>query len=138
MNPKIAIIGAGSLTFARALVHDLLSVPELQSASFSFMDISARNLKMVTKLVERDIQSNRLPTMLQSTTDRREAIAGADYVINVSRVGGLVAFEQDVEIPLQYGVDQCVGDTLGPGGIMYGQRYKVKAFNMSIVNDSLD
>ncbi|MCY2924116.1 MAG: alpha-glucosidase/alpha-galactosidase, partial [Planctomycetota bacterium] len=57
-----------------------------------------------------------------STTNRLKALEGADYVINCTRIGGLEAFQLDIDIPLKYGVDQCVGDTLCAGGIMYGQR----------------
>ena len=65
---------------------------------------------------------NDLPATVLPTTDRREAIRDADYVISVVRIGGLEAFAHDIEIPLRYGVEQCVGDTLGPGGIFYGLR----------------
>ena len=77
---------------------------------------------MVTQLCQRDLEANGIPTRIQSTTNRREAFAGAKYIINCIRQGVLDAFELDVEIPLKYGVDQCVGDTLCTGGIMYGQR----------------
>jgi alpha-galactosidase len=122
MTPKIAFIGAGSLGFTRQLVRDILSVPELQDAHLSFTDISERNLAAITTLCRREIDFNHLPARLTSSLDRREALAGADYVISTIRQGGLEAFELDIDIPLQYGVDQCVGDTLGPGGLMYAQR----------------
>ena len=77
---------------------------------------------MVTQLAQRDIDENGLKIKIQSTTDRRAALEGAKYVFNVIRVGGLEAFQTDIDIPLKYGVDQCVGDTLSAGGIMYGQR----------------
>ena len=77
---------------------------------------------MVTELCQRDIDENGLKIKIQATTNRREALKDAKYVLNVVRIGGLDAFQLDVDIPLKYGVDQCVGDTLGPGGIMYGQR----------------
>ncbi|MEI6211730.1 MAG: alpha-glucosidase/alpha-galactosidase [bacterium] len=122
MSLRIAIIGAGSLGFTRHLVQDMLQVPELQDATYALTDINARNLGMITRLLERDIRANRLPARIVSTTDRRRALTGADYIINTSRVGGLDAFALDIDIPLKYGVDQCVGDTLCAGGIMYGQR----------------
>jgi alpha-galactosidase len=122
MAIKIAIIGAGSLGFTRCLVHDTLMVPELQDTTFALTDISARNLRMVARLLERDVRANRLPARIVSTTDRRAALAGADYVVNTARVGGLDAFRLDIDVPLKYGVDQCVGDTLCAGGIFYGQR----------------
>jgi alpha-galactosidase len=88
----------------------------------AFTDINSSNLDMVTQLCQRDIDENGLDIRIQATTDRRAALKDAKYVFVVVRVGGLEAFQLDVDIPLQYGVDQCVGDTLCAGGIMYGQR----------------
>lgn len=119
---KIAMIGAGSIGFTRRLMADLLTVPELQDTHFALTDISERNLEMVAQLARRDIEANRLPAHIEATTERRRAIAESDYVICMIRAGGLEAFQTDIDIPLKYGVDQCVGDTLCAGGIMYGQR----------------
>lgn len=122
MAIKIAMIGAGSIGFTRRLMRDILTVPELADTTFAFTDISERNLEMVTQLCQRDITGAGLPARLESTTDRRAAVADSDYVISMIRQGGLEAFALDIDIPLKYGVDQCVGDTLCAGGIMYGQR----------------
>jgi alpha-galactosidase len=119
---KIAIIGAGSVGFTRTLVRDILCVPELQDVEFALTDINEHNLAMVTQILERVVAVNRLPTRISATTDRRAGLSGARYVINCARVGGLEAFADDIRIPLQYGVDQCVGDTICAGGILYGQR----------------
>lgn len=122
MAVKIAMIGAGSIGFTRRLMRDIVAVPELADTTFAFMDISERNLDMVTQLCLKDIQSSGVPAKLISTMDRREAIADADYIISTIRQGGLEAFQLDIDIPLKYGVDQCVGDTLCAGGIMYAAR----------------
>ena len=122
MSFKVTFIGAGSIGFTRSLLRDLLAVPEFNNLEVAFTDINAKNLDMVTQLAQRDIDENGLKIKLQSTTDRRAALEGAKYVFNVIRVGGLEAFQTDIDIPLKYGVDQCVGDTLSAGGIMYGQR----------------
>ncbi len=122
MPVKIAMIGAGSIGFTRRLMRDLLTVPEFADTIFAFTDINARNLDMVTQLCQRDIDANRLPARIVATLDRRAAIADSDYVISMIRQGGLDAFQLDIDIPLKYGVDQCVGDTLCAGGIMYAQR----------------
>lgn len=122
MPIKIAMIGAGSIGFTRRLVHDVLSVPELADTVFGLTDISERNLEMVATLCRRDIAANSLPARVESSTDRRAILAGADYVICTIRQGGLEAFQTDIDIPLRYGIDQCVGDTLCPGGLMYAQR----------------
>ena len=122
MSFKLAIIGAGSLVFARTLFTDIMSVPEFRDIEIAFTDINPDNLEKVTRLCQRDLEANGMKTRIQATTDRREAFAGARYIINCVRIGGLPAFEMDIDIPLKYGVDQCVGDTLCIGGIMYGQR----------------
>ncbi len=122
MSFKIAIIGAGSLVFARTLFTDIMSVPEFHNIRVAFTDINADNLEKVRGLCQRDLDDNHIPIQIEATTDRREAFKDARYIINCVRVGGLRGFETDIDIPLKYGVDQCVGDTLCTGGIMYGQR----------------
>ncbi len=122
MSFKVAFIGAGSIGFTRGLLTDLLSVPEFHDIEVAFTDINPDNLRMVTQLCQRDIDENGLNIKIHATLDRREAFKDTKYVINCVRIGMLEAFATDVEIPLKYGVDQCVGDTLCIGGIMYGQR----------------
>ncbi|MCC5829200.1 MAG: alpha-galactosidase [Phycisphaeraceae bacterium] len=122
MPIRIAFIGAGSVGFTRKLIQDILLVPELADAHFALHDIDRDWLNMVADLCRKDIKANRLPAAISRHARRRAALEGADYVINCTRIGGLEAFETDIEIPLKYGIDQCVGDTLCAGGIMYGQR----------------
>jgi alpha-galactosidase len=119
---KIAIIGAGSLGFTQKLVSDILKVPEFVECEFSLTDMSQTNLDAIRQIIEKIVSVNNLPTKVTATTDRRQAISGARYIMSCVRVGGLDAFETDINIPLKYGVDQCVGDTICAGGIMYGQR----------------
>lgn len=119
---RIAIIGAGSIGFTRRLVADIVSVPELRDAEFALTDISAHNLDMIRQVLDRMIAANGLPTTITATTERRRALEGASYVISCVRVGGLEAYADDIRIPLKYGIDQCVGDTICAGGILYGQR----------------
>ncbi len=119
---KIAFIGAGSIGFTRKLLSDILTVPEFRNIEVAFTDINQRNLDMVTQLCQRDIEANGLDIKINATLDRREAFRDAKYVISCVRIGMLEAFTKDIEVPLRYGVDQCVGDTLCAGGIMYGQR----------------
>ena len=123
MSFKVAFIGAGSIGFTRKLTSDLLTVPEFSNVELTYMDIDQKNLDMVFQLVERDIHANGLENVsLNKTLDQSKAVKGAKYVVNCARVGGIDAFKLDIEIPLRYGIDQCVGDTLCAGGIMYGQR----------------
>jgi len=122
MSFKIAFIGAGSLGFTRTLLTDILSVSEFKDIEVAFTDINEDNLRMVTQLCQRDIDENGLKIKINSTLNRRDALKGAKYVVCCVRIGVLDGFRTDVEIPLKYGIDQCVGDTLCIGGIMYGQR----------------
>jgi alpha-galactosidase len=122
MPLRIAFIGAGSIGFTRRLMHDLLTVPEFADSTFAFTDLNEHNLDMVTQLCRRDLATWGLPARVEATVDRRAALTGADYVICTIRQGGLEAFQTDIDIPLRYGVDQCVGDTLCAGGLMYAQR----------------
>ena len=122
MPIKVTIIGAGSIGFTRGAVRDILCVPELRDTEFVLTDINERNLDMVFQLCKRDIESSGLPAKVSATINRREALKDANYVYSFVRVGGLEGFATDIDIPLKYGVDQCVGDTLCAGGIMYAQR----------------
>jgi alpha-galactosidase len=120
---KIAFIGAGSVGFTRRLTADILTVPEFHEIEICLQDINEFNLDLIYQVVARDIKANNLPKVkLNKTMEQKKAIEGAKYIICVARVGGLEAFAMDVEIPMKYGVNQCVGDTICAGGIMYGQR----------------
>jgi alpha-galactosidase len=115
---KIAIVGAGGYIFPLRLIGDILSHPQLQGSSFALMDIDAGRLSKTAGAARELIAHYKLPTRLEATVNRREALLGADYVIVTFQVGGLEAYQKDVEIPRKYGIDQTVGDTLGPGGVM--------------------
>ncbi len=119
---KIALIGAGSVVFTRNLINDVLSFPALQGSTISLMDIDRERLSLARDLVQAMIDQRGLSTRVEATLDRAEAVRGAQYVIVTIQVGGLAAFAHDIEIPARYGVGQCVGDTLGPGGIFRGLR----------------
>ena len=122
MSTRIAFIGAGSFGFTRTLVRDVLLVPELQGSHFALHDIDEQAMDRMAKILRKEIDGNNLAAEVSTHADRKAALEGADYVISCVRIGGLEAFESDVQIPLSYGIDQCVGDTLCAGGIMYGQR----------------
>ena len=119
---KVAIIGAGSVGFTKTLISDLLKVPEFAGIEIALTDINPHNLDMIAQIIRKIVEVNKLPATVTATTDRRAAISGARYIMSCVRVGGLEAFATDVNIPLKYGVDQCVGDTICAGGILYGQR----------------
>ena len=116
--PKIAMIGAGSTVFAKNLLGDILSFPELADAQIALMDIDEERLRtseIVAKKVGDAVGAR--PTVT-ATTDRKRALDGADYAINMIQVGGYKPSTViDFEIPKKYGLRQTIADTLGVGGI---------------------
>jgi alpha-galactosidase len=116
-RPKIAMIGAGGTTFPLRLMGDLLSFRALQDAEYALMDIDGERAEATASAAREVARHHGLDATIAATTDRRAALAGADYVIVTFQVGGLDAYRHDVEIPRRYGLDQTVGDTLGPGGV---------------------
>jgi len=119
---KIAMIGAGSLVFCKTLAMDILATEALRDSEICLMSRTPSKLRQMETFLKKVVQSNGLPARVWSTLDRREALKGADYVIVMIQVGGVDAFKYDYQIPMKYGVDQCIGDSLGPGGIFRGLR----------------
>ena len=120
--PKITLIGAGSAVFTRNLCSDILLAPALQNSTISLMDIDSGRLRTSRDLVQNIVDRRGLDARVEVTTDRQEAIRGADYVVTTFQQGGLDAYALDIEIPQRYDVEQCVGDTLGPGGVFRALR----------------
>ncbi len=120
--PKIALIGAGSVVFTRNLCSDILFTPALRGSTIALMDIDPARLATAHEAVEGLVAHHDTPARVEATTDQREAVRDADYVITIFQQGGLVAYDLDITIPQRYGVEQCVGDTLGPGGIFRALR----------------
>ncbi len=114
---KIAFIGAGSLGFTSELVRDILTFPLLEDTTISLMDINAERLEFSRKAVEKFIEEGNRPAKVTATTDRVEALKGADVVLTTILAGSTEVWRHDIEIPKKYGVDINVGDTRGPSGI---------------------
>ena len=120
--PHICFLGAGS-GFARPLCTDVMLVAGVGGGEFRLVDIDPERLDLSFRLVQRiaeRIGGGRWA--VTATLDRREALRGADYVINCIEVSGIDTVRLDHEIPLRYGVSQCIGDTIGPGGLMKALR----------------
>ena len=117
------MIGAGSLVFSKTLMADLLATPVLAGSEYRLMALTRTRLDKMHAFVQRMITDNGVQATVVSTTDRREALKGADYVVVMIQSGGVEEFRQDYEIPMKYGVDQCIGDTLGPGGVFRALRH---------------
>lgn len=122
-SPKIAFIGAGSTVFARALLRDLFTFPELAGAEIRLMDIDPERLRDTEIVAHRVAGRAGASASIEATTDRRRALDGADFVVNMIQVGGYrPSTVIDMDVPKTYGLRQTIGDTLGVGGIMRALR----------------
>jgi alpha-galactosidase len=121
-RPRITIVGAGGTVFPIKEIVDILSYPRQQEAEFVLYDPDDRRLQRTARRAGRIVEYHGLAATIRTTTDRREALDGADFVLLTFAVGGFEAWRLDIEIPRSYGIDQTVGDTLGPGGVFRGLR----------------
>ncbi|MEX2541669.1 MAG: alpha-glucosidase/alpha-galactosidase [Trueperaceae bacterium] len=120
---KITFIGAGSTVFAKNLIGDILSLPELADSTITLFDIDPKRLELSVAVGRRIAELLGVTPKIETTTDREKALDGADYAINMIQVGGYrPATVTDFEIPKKYGLRQTIGDTLGIGGIMRAVR----------------
>ena len=120
---RVVFVGAGSTVFARNLMGDILSWPELASSTIVLHDIDETRLRTSEIVGRKIVDTLGVPATIEATTDRRRALAGADYVITMFQVGGYrPSTVIDFEIPKKYGLQQTIADTLGIGGIMRGLR----------------
>ena len=121
--PKISFLGAGSTIFAKNMMGDILSFPELADCTISLHDIDDVRLKTseaVARQIAATLGAN--PT-IEATTDRRASLEGADYAIGMFQIGGYKPSTViDFEVPKKYGLRQTIADTLGVGGIMRALR----------------
>lgn len=121
--PKITFLGAGSTVFAKNLMGDILSYPELADATIVLHDIDERRLDLSQRVGRRIAEAlGATPTFI-ATSDRERALDGADYAVNMIQVGGYEPSTViDFDVPKRYGLRQTIGDTLGVGGIMRALR----------------
>lgn len=121
-TPKIAFVGAGSVVFTQGLLADLLAFPELKSARVALHDIDTERLATAHAAARRIADTLGARPNVTAHTDRREALADADFVINIVQIGMAEATRTDFEVPARHGVRQTIGDTLGIGGIFRALR----------------
>ena len=119
---KIVVIGAGSIIFSTTVMNDLLATPALSDSSFVLVNPNLARAERVESYVKRIVAQNGLKATIRSTTDRRAALRDADFVITTIKIGGSKAFQADFEIPKKYGIDVCVGECVGPGGVFRALR----------------
>ena len=120
---NVTVIGVGS-TFTPRLMNDILRVPGAGEGRINLVDIEPERLGTMRELIQRLV--DRLDRgegwTVNATTDRRQALPGSDFIVVTIEVSGLDCVRFDNDIPAKYGVDQCIGDTIGPGGLFKGLR----------------
>jgi len=121
---KVTLVGAGSTVFAKNLIGDLLSFPELADrATVALMDVDGERLRASEIVAQRIVDVSGANARIEATLDRRAALEAADYVFTLMQVGGYrPATVTDFEVPKRFGLRQTIGDTLGIGGIMRALR----------------
>ena len=119
---KFAFIGAGSMTFTRTLIRDLLTYPAFFDCELALMDIDPARLAGITRAAERIVREMKSPARITPTLSRAEALDGADGVLCTVFNGGVDVWRYDIEIPMQFGVDINIGDTRSVSGIFRALR----------------
>ncbi len=122
MSVKITFIGAGSFGFTRTVLKDILTFPSLADARIALMDINPERLEMARTCCQKIIDAGGYKARIETHTDRRKALEGADAVIITILCGDTNVWKYDLQIPKKYGVDICIGDSRGPSGIFRALR----------------
>ncbi|HUX13873.1 MAG TPA: alpha-glucosidase [Spirochaetia bacterium] len=123
MAPRIVLIGAGSAMFGLGSVGNILQSKVLEGSTIVLHDINGRALERTEQVARRRIADRKLPYSLLATTNREEALRGADFCIIAIEVGNRYElWEQDWRIPQQFGIHQVYGENGGPGGLFHSLR----------------
>jgi len=119
---KLTFLGAGSF-FVRRIAEDLMATPGTLGGEIALVDIDEERLQLSLRLLQKLSQAQSAATWkITATSNRREALPGTDYIVNSIEVSGVECVRHDNDIPLKYGIDQCIGDTIGPGGLFKALR----------------
>jgi alpha-galactosidase len=122
-NPRIAFIGAGSTVFMKNIIGDVLQRPALSGATIALMDVNPQRLEESAIVARKLASTLKVPAKVETTTDQRRALDGADFVVVAFQIGGYEpATVTDFEVPKKYGLRHTIADTLGVGGIMRALR----------------
>jgi alpha-galactosidase len=122
MSVKIAVIGGGSSMFVPGLIRRLIELPCFAGAELRLMDVDAHRAGVMRELGEQLIAAEGRTLAISATTDQRAALRGTDFAIAAISVGGMAAWESDIEIPARHGVFMFIADSIGPGGIFRALR----------------
>ena len=117
---RIVFIGGASMTWMPSFAHDILACESLAGSTVVLMDIDSERLPIMEKYIERLVREMKGDLKVEATTERAEALSGADYVVTTFGPGGHEYWKEDVAIALRYGIQEPAGMSVGPGGLMQG------------------
>jgi alpha-galactosidase len=120
---RITIIGGGSTTFVPPLIDLLMNSKPLQGSTLVLMDLDVQRLELMQSVCKKHVAEMGVDLKIESTTDRRKALSGADFVLVSIASGGSAMYEYDLEIPARYGIFTMGGETVGPGGLLHACRH---------------
>lgn len=121
-TPKIVFIGAGSMSFGIPTFRDVFTEPKLAGATLSLVDIDPVNLERMYGLAVKMNEVTGLGIKIERTTNRREVLKGADFVVSSLAIERCELWKKDFEIPKKYGIRHCLGENGGPGALFFGMR----------------
>lgn len=121
-HPKVVIIGAGSLFFGRKAIWQMVHSEHLRGGTLTLVDTDAGRVEKMARLARKVAEHNGAPLTVESSTDRREVLAGADFVVLSFAVDNARYRGIDCELSAKYGIRMCSGDTIGPGGVLRAMR----------------
>lgn len=119
---NIVFIGAGSMSFGIPTFGDLFTTPELEGATFSLVDINPENLERMYGLAVKMNEASKMNLTIRKSTERRDLLPGADYVVNSLAIERCELWKKDFQIPLKHGIKHCLGENGGPGGLFFSMR----------------
>lgn len=117
----VTMVGAGSF-FTYSILKDVVLIPGSQGGELRLVDVDERRLRLAERLMRKVVEESGQPWTVVATTDRNEVLRGTDYIVNSIEVSGVECVRHDNDIPLEFGVSQNIGDTIGPGGLFKALR----------------
>lgn len=121
-QPKVVVIGAGSLFFGRQSIWQMVHSPYLNQGTLALVDTDEERLSKMVKLAEMVARESNVSLKVEGSTDRRQVLPGADFVVLSFAEQSVKYRGIDCQVSLKYGIRMCSGDTIGPGGIFRAMR----------------
>lgn len=121
-TPKIVFIGAGSMSFGIPTFKDIFLTPKMAGATLCLVDINMENLQRMYDLAVKMNEASGLQLKIEKTTDRREALPNADFVINSIAIERCELWRHDFNVPIKHGVRHCLGENGGAGALFFTMR----------------